>query len=115
MDVSTRGTSRAAGAAIPLAGAAAQNVDVIVSRGRRPAPARIVHDVADPGTRKIVRKTFAMSWTLTATKYRVTLTPQERDRLETLTTTGTAPARTLTHARILLKADTRLPLGPAWT
>ena len=44
----------------------------------------------------------------------LSVTPEERDRLETLTTTGTAPARTLTHARILLKADTAVPLGPAW-
>jgi len=50
-----------------------------------------------------------------ATKYRVTLTPEERDRLETLTTTGIASARTLTHARILLKADTSVPAAPAWT
>lgn len=38
-------------------------------------------------------------------KYRVTLTPEERETLETLLASGIAPARTLTHARILLKAD----------
>ena len=49
-----------------------------------------------------------------AKKYRVTLTEDERMLLTTLITSGTAPARTLTHARILLKAD-QAPGGPAWT
>src|ERR671917_2238837 len=49
-----------------------------------------------------------------AKKYRVTLTADERTMLTTLITTGTAPARTLTHARILLKAD-QAAGGPAWT
>ena len=49
-----------------------------------------------------------------AKKYRVTLTEDERAMLTTLITSGTAPARTLTHARILLKAD-QAPGGPAWT
>jgi transposase len=39
------------------------------------------------------------------TKYRVTLSPEERETLESLIASGIAPARTLTHARILLKAD----------
>jgi len=47
-------------------------------------------------------------------KYRVTLTEDERTMLTTLITAGTAPARTLTHARILLKAD-QAAGGPAWT
>ncbi len=38
-------------------------------------------------------------------KYRVQLTPEQRHRLEGLIRTGNAPARTQTHARILLKAD----------
>ena len=38
-------------------------------------------------------------------RYRVTLTPVERDELLHLISTGTAAARTLAHARILLKAD----------
>lgn len=46
-------------------------------------------------------------------KYRVTLTEEERTMLQTLIAAGTAPARTLTHARILLKAD-QGPAGPAW-
>jgi transposase len=39
-------------------------------------------------------------------KYRVTLTPQERADLEQLVSTGKGAARKLTHARILLLADT---------
>jgi transposase len=38
-------------------------------------------------------------------KYQVTLTAEERATLEKLIGSGSAPARTLTHARILLKAD----------
>ena len=37
--------------------------------------------------------------------YRVKLTPEERSRLHELLSKGRAAARTLTHARILLKAD----------
>lgn len=48
-----------------------------------------------------------------AAKYRVTLTPDERAHLEALISAGSAPARTITHARILLKADAS-PAGPAW-
>ena len=44
--------------------------------------------------------------------YRVCLTPADRTRLTTLATAGTAPARTLTHARIQLKAD-QGEAGPA--
>jgi hypothetical protein len=40
-------------------------------------------------------------------KYRVTLTAEERVGLEQLVSTGKAAARKLTHARILLLADTR--------
>jgi hypothetical protein len=47
-------------------------------------------------------------------KYRVTLTAQERQSLEDLTTKGKAAARTITRARILLQADAA-PHGPAWT
>jgi transposase len=39
-------------------------------------------------------------------KYRVTLTPEERAELEHLVSVGKAAARKLTHARILLVADT---------
>src|SRR4028118_814991 len=49
-----------------------------------------------------------------AKKYRVTLTEDERTMLTTMITSGSAPARTLTHARILLKAD-QAEAGPAWT
>lgn len=38
-------------------------------------------------------------------KSRITLSPEQRETLETLIASGTTPARTLTHARILLKAD----------
>jgi transposase len=48
------------------------------------------------------------------TKYAVALTETERARLRTLIGQGTAPARLLTHARILLKANCGEG-GPAWT
>ena len=47
------------------------------------------------------------------TKYAVRLSEAERARLRTLVGGGVAPARTLTHARILLKAD-QGEGGPAW-
>jgi hypothetical protein len=47
------------------------------------------------------------------TKYAVRLSEAERAHLRTLIGRGTAPARTLTHARILLKAD-QGEGGPAW-
>jgi transposase len=46
--------------------------------------------------------------------YRVTLTTQERDDLEGLINKGKGAARTLTRARILLKADATPEQGPAW-
>ena len=47
-------------------------------------------------------------------KYHVTLTEEERTRLEALTQRGRVAARTLMHAWILLKADTG-PAGTAWS
>lgn len=47
------------------------------------------------------------------TKYAVILTEEQRAQLRTLIGQGTAPARRLTHARILLKAD-QGEGGPAW-
>jgi Homeodomain-like domain len=47
-------------------------------------------------------------------QYHVILTPQERADLQALVAAGIAPSRMLTHARILLKADSG-PEGPAWT
>src|SRR3954447_980399 len=47
-------------------------------------------------------------------KYHVTLTEEERTRLEALTQQGRIAARTLKHAWIVLKADTG-PAGPAWS
>jgi transposase len=44
----------------------------------------------------------------------VTLPEEERARLHTLIGQGTAPARALTHARILLKAN-QGEAGPGWT
>jgi transposase len=38
-------------------------------------------------------------------RFHVTLAPAERDELRQLLSSGTAPARKLAHARILLKAD----------
>jgi transposase len=46
-------------------------------------------------------------------KYAVILTQTEREQLKSLIAAGTAPARKLTHARILLKAD-QSPEGPGW-
>lgn len=48
------------------------------------------------------------------TKYAVTLTEAERAALRTLVGGGMAPARMLTRARMLLKAD-QGEGGPAWT
>jgi hypothetical protein len=48
------------------------------------------------------------------TKYSVRLTEAERADLRTRIGQGTAPARLLTHARLLLKAD-QGEGGPAWT
>ena len=47
-------------------------------------------------------------------KYKVTLTADERLCLLDLIAAGTAAAKKLIHARILLKADAA-PGGPAWT
>jgi transposase len=46
-------------------------------------------------------------------RYRVRLVDDERAYLESLLSAGKAAARTLTHARILLKADEG-PAGPGW-
>ncbi len=47
-------------------------------------------------------------------KYTVTLTAEQRTQLRQLLAQGAAPARTMTHARILLKADEGEG-GPAWS
>ena len=47
-------------------------------------------------------------------KYVVELTKAERERLSKLVSSGTAPARMLNHARVLLKADVEGP-GASWT
>src|SRR5829696_4251487 len=46
-------------------------------------------------------------------KHPVILSDTEREQLKSLIAAGTAPARKLTHARILLKAD-QASEGPAW-
>ena len=46
-------------------------------------------------------------------RYRVTLTPAERNELERLLARGKADVRRLKHAHILLKAD-EADSGPAW-
>ncbi len=46
-------------------------------------------------------------------KYRVTLTDEERRQLQAMIAAGKAAAKTLAHARILLKAD-QADGGPAW-
>lgn len=48
-----------------------------------------------------------------AKRYRVRLTDADRRSLQKLVRSGKAPARALTHARILLKADEG-ESGPAW-
>jgi transposase len=48
------------------------------------------------------------------TKYAVVLSDEQRARLRTLVGRGVAPARRLTHARILLKAD-QGEGGAAWS
>ena len=47
-------------------------------------------------------------------QYTVHLSEEERAQLHTLVGSGTAAARTLTHARILLKAN-QGEAGPSWT
>jgi transposase len=47
-------------------------------------------------------------------KYIVRLTPEEQSQLSQLIRSGKAAARTLLHARILLKADIN-PAAPAWS
>ena len=47
------------------------------------------------------------------TKFKVTLTPDERLHLRSLIASGTAAAKKLVHARVLLKADAA-DGGPAW-
>ena len=49
-----------------------------------------------------------------ANSYRVVLSDDERAELRTLTGSGIAPARMLTRARILLKAD-HGDAGPGWS
>src|SRR5215218_11292662 len=46
-------------------------------------------------------------------KYPLILNDTEGDELKRLIVAGTAPARKLTHARVVLKAD-QSPEGPAW-
>lgn len=46
-------------------------------------------------------------------KYAVVLADPQRQQLQELIAAGTAPARKLAHARVLLKAD-QGPGGPAW-
>jgi transposase len=49
-----------------------------------------------------------------AKRYRVTLTVDERQQLQQRLAAGRAAARSLMHARVLLKTDEG-PEGPAWT
>ena len=46
--------------------------------------------------------------------YRIVLTDEQRAELRSLVSAGVAPARTLTRARILLKAD-HSDAGPGWS
>jgi transposase len=49
-----------------------------------------------------------------AKRYRVTLTPEERDELDRMISRGKADARKLAHARVLLQADAS-GAGPDWS
>jgi transposase len=57
--------------------------------------------------------TVGMLFFIMKKKYPVMLSESEREELKQLIAAGTAPARKLTHARILLKAD-QSPQGPGW-
>ena len=46
-------------------------------------------------------------------RYRVTLTDEEREELESLTRNGKTPAKKFIHARVLLLCDAQ-PSGPGW-
>jgi transposase len=48
-------------------------------------------------------------------KYSVCLSEKQRQHLDRLTRTGTRPARTIQHARMLLLTDEDPACGPAWT
>ena len=58
-------------------------------------------------------KSSQLESVMPAKRYSVLLDQDQRDSLITLTTSGTASARKLTHARILLKADAG-EFGPAF-
>jgi transposase len=62
---------------------------------------------------KLLRVLHAPSCT-PSRKHAVRLSDGERRKLRRLLSAGAAPTRTLTHARVLLKADAA-PGGPAWT
>lgn len=47
-------------------------------------------------------------------KHVVQLTGEQRQRCADMVRAGTAPARSITHAQVLLKTDSG-PLGPGWT
>ena len=47
-------------------------------------------------------------------KFQIELKDEERQKLENMTSSGTAPARTLTRAFILLKSDSS-PNAPSWS
>src|SRR5215208_1733828 len=57
--------------------------------------------------------TVGMLFFIMKKKYPVMLSETEREELKQLIAAGTAPARKLTHARILLKAD-QSPEGAGW-
>ena len=65
------------------------------------------------GCRRSVRHPFLPEAQYAREDYRVLLSDDDRAVLYRLVSAGTAPARQITHARILLKADEG-PDGPAW-
>jgi poly-gamma-glutamate capsule biosynthesis protein CapA/YwtB (metallophosphatase superfamily) len=60
------------------------------------------------------RRYFVIAKRIAVTKYVVKLSEAERDRLTTLIHAGKHPARQLTRARILLKADSS-ETGEGWS
>jgi transposase len=61
----------------------------------------------------LLRDTVGMLLSIMKKKYPVVLNETQREELKRLIAAGSAPARKLTHARILLKAD-QSSEGPGW-
>ena len=78
-----------------------EGLEAVLSRKQRATSADVAALAAEAAAEGSVRR------------YVVRLSPQERERLETLIGTGQGPAQRLLKARILLKADVS-PMGSGW-